>query len=193
MMHASKSLSHINPRSATPRMQARTFRPTPSSAATSRCNAALAPQLRASGGDPRPIVTARCSATEQDYEGQLSSCEEEGDWATTLELLAEVKVLKVQLPPAAIETSVRTLAVGGQWKRALTSLDTMMSGEHKIQAGTYHLHRPRKVTSALLCIPSLRNIRSSLLVGKYTVLATHLLNAGKMEEADQVLEYRDYM
>lgn len=41
-----------------------------------------------------------------------------GDWTRTLELMTEVNVLKLELPPAALEAAIVSYANGGQLKRA---------------------------------------------------------------------------
>lgn len=48
----------------------------------------------------------------------------------TVELLAESRVLALELPGNVLETCVRTLASGGQWERARTIFDSLRDQGH---------------------------------------------------------------
>ncbi|KAG2482925.1 hypothetical protein HYH03_018203 [Edaphochlamys debaryana] len=56
--------------------------------------------------------------TADDYARLLRESSDSEDWPSTLELLTELKVLKLNLEPAALEPAIVSFARGGQWKRA---------------------------------------------------------------------------
>ncbi|EIE25642.1 hypothetical protein COCSUDRAFT_32335 [Coccomyxa subellipsoidea C-169] len=70
--------------------------------------------------------SARCSAFTNDsahYAKQLEACEAAGDWLKAVELLAEVRALKLELPGEAFEPAVRLCSQSGQWQKAVSILE----------------------------------------------------------------------
>lgn len=63
------------------------------------------------------------------YTARLAECERHGKWEEVIELMTEVRVLDVELPPEAYEAGLRTLAVGNQADYAAKLLGRLL--EHK--------------------------------------------------------------
>ncbi|GIL44167.1 hypothetical protein Vafri_1698 [Volvox africanus] len=100
-----------------------------------RCSQMPRSRMNASTGCPRrqPILRVNSALnvahrTAEEYSRLLMSTGD--DWTTTLELIAEINVLRLDVEPLALESAVTSLARGGQWQRAENLYRQLQSRGH---------------------------------------------------------------
>ncbi|GAX82415.1 hypothetical protein CEUSTIGMA_g9843.t1 [Chlamydomonas eustigma] len=186
------------------------------------------------------FVTVSCSSSVESVMSRLRDAERSQDWASTLEVMTEAKVLKMDLPQTAIESAMRTYCFSGQqWARGSTLFDSILKKGVKPDESTVTClfealaqgRQGRKALDYLKILASMHYeeaflstlndlvIRALVLEGEmeaalqlleeaarscdskgrsvkgssFTFVANELIKAGRQEQAEEVLEMRDYL
>ncbi|GIL87343.1 hypothetical protein Vretifemale_15417, partial [Volvox reticuliferus] len=106
-----------------------------------RCSQLRCSRVNVSTGCPRRLPMPRMNSalkethrTAEEYSRLLMSTGD--DWTTTLELIAEINVLRLDVDPRALENAVISLARGGQWQRAENLYRRLQSRGHSPTSDT---------------------------------------------------------
>ncbi|GBF97943.1 hypothetical protein Rsub_10616 [Raphidocelis subcapitata] len=78
----------------------------------------------------------RCRSTADAYTQSLLAAERDGDVLRVMEVVTEARVMKLELPPAALEAGIRTFAEGGQWQRAVDMLEALAAAGRRAELST---------------------------------------------------------
>lgn len=128
------------------------------------------------------------------YTEALITCEAESDWPRTLEIVAEVKALKLDLPEGSWEVAVRTLATGGRWERCTDIFEKLRARGHVPQPDTFlllvsALARANQTSRCHSLLKEMSTVTDFDLTPSYNVLTRGLAKAGDLDAALEQVEW----
>jgi len=114
--------------------------------------------------------------------------EAEGSWLTVLELLAEVKLLRLDISQGARESATRACAAGDQWERALDMLGGLEAPAAAtvaaVVAAVGQVRDAAAMSRLLAAVGPLLPEADRL----YGAIARHAARAGLLQEAYDITE-----